>query len=84
MGLHNELARESRALESMLGFAAKPPSGSDYGWEGNHNSSRLLLRYYTSRSLINRVAQLYKADLNVPLNGISFSAKEVFGRLPAQ
>ena len=82
VGLHNDLARESKALESMLGFDARPPAGADYGWEGNQNSNRLLARYYTSRSLINRVALLYKADVKMPLNGVQFHAKEIFGRLP--
>ena len=71
-------AVQARSLEAMLGYAATPPAGAQYGWEGNRNSSRLLSQYYT-RALVSRVGQLYRDDVSAPLNGVSFSPREVFG-----
>ena len=80
VGSHAHMRRDAAALSSLLGFDATPPSGAQYGWEGNQNVSRLLARYYTSQRLVERVAQLYAADRRAPLNGVSFGAKEVFRR----
>ena len=79
VGRHEELPREAVALGSLLGIDATPPRGALYGWEGNRNASRLLPRYYRSRSLVRRVARLYAEDVSAPLNGVSFSAREAFG-----
>ena len=84
VGHHRAMGRDAKALESMLGLASTPPSGTHYGWEGNRGTSRLLAQYYTSRALISRVSHLFRPDVLAPLNGVSWSAKEVFGSsLPA-
>ena len=78
VGYHADIARDAQGLEAFIGFSATPPTGTQYGWEGNRNSSRLLRQYYT-RSLVQRVGRLFKSDLSVPLNGVTFSAKDVLG-----
>ena len=79
VGSMNRMGRDLRALSSYLGFEVALPAGKEYGWEGNRNASRLLARHYTSRALVSRVAQMYRMDVAVPLNGISFTPNEAFG-----
>ena len=79
VGRHDELRHDTLALEGLLGVRATPPSGSQYGWDGNRNASRLLDRFYKTRAMVARVGALFRADLSVPLNGIQFRAKDVFG-----
>lgn len=79
VGRHEDLRRDALALGSLLRLDATPPSGASYGWEGNRNASRLLARHFRSRALVRRVANIYRDDVNAPLNGVAFSAQLVFG-----
>ena len=79
VGTMNRMGRDLRALSSYLGFEVALPAGKEYGWEGNRNASRLLARHYTSRALVSRVAQMFRMDVAVPLNGVSFTPNEAFG-----
>lgn len=74
------MPEDLRALSSFLGFEVQLPSGRDYGWEGNGDASRLLAQYYT-RSLIYRVARVYRTDMSIPLNSVYFNAPLVFGEM---
>eukprot|EP00966_Prymnesium_polylepis_P080514 1865533-Prymnesium_polylepis.1 len=83
VGHFEQMSEDVMSLSASLGFDAEIPSGRDYRWEGSDNMTQLLHRYYPIRSLINRVGQLYRADLSVPLNSVFYSPIAAFaGVLP--
>ena len=81
VGRHDAgMGRDVIALGSLLATDATPPRGEAYGWAGNGNASRLLARHFRRREMIRRVAAIYREDVGAPLNGVAWSAREVFGK----